>query len=589
MKNQVILSALTIFLLTGCTTKSFLNEHSEYSKSQIEALENDDSATTELQNRQIIQERKFVDLTMNKSLSDVLKELSFIENKIYMTTDSRSNIYVPASINSKLLNINDFKSLTNYIEDTTNYTLQITKNKFLNNRPKIVKVLDKNSIESNFKNLDFKIEAKSSVSSALNKLSKKINFSIVYKEDLNSSNTNNVQVQNDDFLSFDSKDFSSEEVRFAGNTVADFLNYIEKNFNVYTDINYEDKIITISKYKTKMFTVAALNSKIKLNDAKIQSSNNKNNNSSFTNTSSGNSEETNNAVKSELELKGVEHFKEELKKFLEDDKNHKLIFNEDTGQVVVRTTNFNMKDVEEIISQFNMDYTTSVSITIDMYEFVLNKSYNFGTDVNYKGTNSGSNVKTGFLESNIITAITNVGNKKVELDIDSNNNFIRFSKKNTISHRGSSNIPISVNIGTNEDYLARTSSTTTSNTSTTTSTDQEIAQIYDGYVFTFLPRVIGNEIILKSELKVNATNELKAHTNADGETIYMPKQDTKTLPYHEKILSGDKLVLGHYTVFEDTKNYKGAAPIEDFIIAGASGKKWIKKEIVVVVSVTRLN
>ncbi len=588
MKKNIILSSLAILLLTGCTTKGFLEEHSKYSKKQIDSLHetNKDSATNYLKNNQIEQSVKYVDLTLSKKLEDILNELSGIEDRIYMIADTRSNISVPASINSKLLNINNFTSLKNYIEDTTNHTIEVTKNKFVNNRPKIVKVLDKNSIESNFKNLDFKIDSKSSVSSALNTLSKKINFSIVYKEDLNSdAGSANMNLQ-DDILSFDSKNFSSEEVRFAGSSVSDFLNYIEKNFDVYTDINYEDKIIVISKYKTQLFTVAALNSKITLSDAKIQSSSTGGNSSGMSSNSNSNETDTN-AVKNNLEMKGVEHFKEELKMFLQDDKGHKLIFNEDVGQVVVKTTNSNMKDIENIISQFNAHYSTDISVTIDIYEFVLNKSYNLGSDVSYSG--SKTHIDTNFLNSSIINAITKVGNKQVEFSIDSNNEFIRFSKVNTISQRTSSNIPISVNIGTNENYLAKTSSTTTSNTSTTTSRDQEISNIYDGYIYTFLPRLIGNEVILKSELKINTTTELKTHTNPDGETIYMPKQDIKTLPFHNKILSGDKLVLGSYTVFEDTKNYKGAAPIEDFIIAGSSGKKWIKKEIIVVVSVNRVN
>ena len=592
MRNKIVLSGLAILMLSGCTSKGFLEEHSKYSKSQIDAISetNKESATNYLRDTQIQQDFKYVDLTLSKKLEEALKELSNIEERIYMITDARSNITVPASINSKLLNINSFTSLKNYIEDTTNHTIEITKNKFVNNRPKIVKVLDKNSIESNFKNLDFKIDSKSSVSEALNTLSKKINFSIVYKEDLNSDNnlnTNNMNMQ-DDILSFDSKDFSSEQVRFAGSSVSDFLNYIEKNFNVYTDINYEDKIIVISKYKTQLFTVAALNSKITLSDAKIQNSSGASNNNSGFSSNSGSSNEDSNAVKTNLEMKGVENFKEELKQFLQDDKGHRLIFNEDSGQIVVKTTNSNMKDIENIISQFNSHFSTDISVTIDIYEFVLNKSFNLGSDVTYTGTKT--DIQTDFLSNSIINAITKVGNKKgVEFDIDSRNEFIRFSKVNTMSQRTSSNIPISVNIGTNENYLAKTSSTTTSNTSTTTSTDQEISNIYDGYIYTFLPRIIGNEIILKSEIKINTTTELKAHTNADGETIYMPKQDIKTLPFHNKILSGDKLVLGSYTVFEDTKNYKGAAPIEDFVIAGASGKKWIKKEIIVVVSVNRAN
>lgn len=594
MKKILISGILATLLLsvTGCTTKRMMNEYNSFANEQIDNISNDkdENASAALRKTEIIQEKKFIDLTVSKKLEDVLMELSKIENKIYMITDEKSNIYVPATISSSLLKIDNLNSLKTYIEDTTNYTLDITKNKFVNNRPKIIKVVDKKALESDFSNLNFQVKSKSTVASALSELSKRINFSIIYKEDLNTSynnsNTNNTNMgsqsispENLDF--FNEKYFSDEYVYFTGNNVSDFLNYVEQNFDVYTDINYEDKIISISKYKTKIFNVSALNYNIKLSDAQMgsETSTNSTNTSSTSSSTDGTA-----AIKTETEIKGVEVFKNNLESFIEDDKLSKLIFNVDSGQVIVKTTNQNMKEIEKIVNEYNKKYTTQIQITVDIYEFVLNKNYTFGTDVKYNGA-AGSTVATSFLENNILNAITNVaGGKDINVLVDSRNNFIRYSKSYTYTKDLTNNIPDTINVGNNKKYIASSSTTTTSNTSTTSSTDQQIENLNEGVSITLMPRVVGNKIIIKNEVKINSTNELVANTDKEGDTIYMPDQDVKTFPGHVVLTSGNRRVIGSYQDFQDIKNYKGAAPIEDFVIAGASGKSFVKKEIIVVLS-----
>jgi hypothetical protein len=579
-----ISTALAGFLLTGCSTKGMIKEHNDYSKEQLKNLSKDklENASANLRSTEIHQEKKFIDLSVSKKLEDVLAELSKLENKIYMITDDKSNIYVPSTISSKLLKINNLNSLKTYIEDTTNYTLDITKNKYVNNRPKIIKVVDKKALESDFSNLNFQVSSKSTVSAALTELSKKINFSIIYKNDLNSANssTTTQDIASPDSLDlFSEKYFSDEYVYFTGNNVSDFLNYIEQNFDVYTDINYEDKIISISKYKTKMFNVTALNYNIKLSDAQMSSSTSSTDVSSTDSSTDGSA-----ALQTETEIKGVEIFKANLENFLVEDKLSKLIFNVDSGQIIVKTTNQNMKEIEKIINEYNKKYTTQIQVTVDIYEFVLNKNYNFGTDLKYTGNSSSAG--TNFLESNILSAITNIAGGKKDLNVlvDSKNDFIRYAKSYTYTKDLTNNIPDTINVGNNKKYIASSSTTTTSNTSTTSSTDQQIENLNEGVSITLMPRVVGNKIILKNEVKINSTNDLVASTDKDGNTIYMPDQDVKTLPGHVVITSGNKRVIGSYQDFQDVKNYKGAAPIEDFVIAGSSGKSFVKKEIIVVLS-----
>lgn len=585
MKKIILASCSTIvaaLIFTGCATKDLINEANEYAGQQLDNLEYNKTknASSKIKEREVIVKETYIDLSVSKRLDDVLDELSKLNKKIYMTIDDKSNIYLPSSISSNLLNIRDFKSLKRYIEDTTNYTLEITTNKYVSNRPKIIKVIDKKALESNFSNLSFNVSSKSTVSSALFRLSKQLGFSIIYKDDLNMGSDS---ASENDTTSFNSSSeeifFSNEYVYFAGSKVSDFLNYIEENFNVYTNINYEDKIISIEKYQTKSFDISALNFQVSLGDAKGISSNDSDSEGS----SDGGSSDRENALQSEIEIKGVELFKANLEKFLDKDSNSAVIFNEDYGYVTIKATNESMKEIETLINEYNKKYTSQVEIDIDIYEFVLNKDFSFGTDINYNG--NSLTVGTGFLEDNILKKVGTIGSSKdIELIADSKNNFIRYAKSYNFKHNYTNNIPSSITIGNNKKYIASSNTTTTSNTSTTSTTDQEIADLNEGIVITLLPRITGNKVIVRSEVKINSTNDLIAKTDKDGDTIYMPDQDIKTMPGHIVLTNGSTRIMGSYQDFQDVKNYTGAAPIEDFILGGKSGKSFVKKEIVVVIS-----
>jgi len=559
------------FIISGCSTKKLIKEHNSFAQKELDILKEDKlhNASASLLKTEIIQKKSYIDLSVTKKLKDILAELSILENRIYMIIDEKNNINVPPTILSKILKINSLSKLRTYIEDTTNYTLEISKNKYVVNRPKVIRVFDKKILETDFSNIVFSVKSKSTVAALLTKLSRKVGFSIIYKNDLTQSIDSANSENNQNSGAGAGNYFSNEYVYFTGNKVSDFLSYIEQNFNVYTDINYEDKIITISKYKTKVFNITALNYTITLADAEVSGS-------------SGASSK--NAVTSNASFQGIESFKENLERYFEGDSNSKLIFNSDSGQIIVKTTNEKMKETERIINEYNKKYTTQIEIIFDIYEFVLNKSFNLGTDASYKGE-TGTKLDTTSLKTNILTAITNVDEPKdVEIKFNSDNDFVRYAKSYTYRQIFTNNIPDSINIGNNRKYVASHSTVTTSGQSSdSTSEDQDIKDLTEGIAISILPRVVGNKIIIKNEVKINSTNAVQSAGTKD-KSISLPDQDVKTIPGHVVLVSGDRRVIGSYQDFQDIKNYKGVAPIEDFVIMGASGKKFIKKEIVVVLS-----
>ena len=268
------------------------------------------------------------------------------------------------------------------------------------------------------------------------------------------------------------------------------------------------------------------------------------------------------------------------------DSTAKLIFNLDSGEVVVKTTNKNMKEIKNFIEKINHVYNQQLEITVDIYEFVLNRDFNFGTDI------SGSSSHVDFATHNLLDSIL-TGSFKRGGDrgyaVDSNNKFIRYSKSYSYTQTMMNNISKTIAIQNTQDYVKSISSTTTTNTATTTASNVEVSSVNQGVSIDILPRIIGDKISLKSDIKINNLNEFKQSTDANGNTIFLPDTDSKTIPSHLIIGNGDKVLVGSYQDYQDVNSYTGIAPIKDFIIGGKSGKKFVKKEILVDIIEVKFN
>jgi len=583
MKKLLLLFSMGFMLLfNGCTTKA-LNK--EFDEQAIQGAEDSRAAslTEKLASEQILVDTKRIDLSTNKKLSTILSELGKIENRVYHLRSKDIPVLSMQTHSSRLLNINSFDTLKEYIENTSNFTIKIVKNKFVQGM-KVVEVFDKESLTSNLSNRSFVIKDKSSVSDALQEISKTTGFSVGYSHDM----TPNVNSQNN--TNSDLKNIlDSKKIYFSGDNVSKFLDYLSSTFDVFVNIDYKNKNIQISKYKTKIFTLVTPDYKIDVSDtgASGTSGSSVNRSSSGTENSSGGStggdlisEKT---VKNTISMTITAKFIESIKSLIDNDSGSKVLINE-SGMVIVKTTKANMDVVEDMFDEYNFLYTQQAEIDVKVYDFLLSKKFDAGIDVNYA---SGSTTMITNYVNNVLLSVKKTGGgDALSGTANLDNNFIRFSKSYSYSTVFTNNIPLSINLVQTTDYLKSLTNTTTSSTAVTTSTNTEIGTISEGQILTILPRFHGDKIFIKSEFKVNTLTTMDT-TTVDNTKLSLPVLNSKVIPTTNVLAIGEKRLVGVYESFEDINNYKGIAPLEGFIIGGTNGKQFVRKAIAIVVSINK--
>lgn len=589
-KKFILLGSMGMVLFSGCVGSSqYISQNfSKQVKLEVNNNKFDEQNEKFFQNLEIDNKEKYLDLSSIRTLRQALKELSKITGKVYYLKGSEELTLPSQDLQgSRLLDINSLKKLQKYIEITTNKKLVVVNQNSTNNKPNkkeyfdkikmikeskiipntpkvkkhkkifknlvILELKDQNKILKDFSNINFEVSGEQSIGDLLKTLAKITGYSIVYKYDDSSNNQSSTQETS--FIPF-----SKNIVFYKGNNVADFLNYLSNMYDVYVNVDPDKKLITFYKYKTKMFSLITPNISIELND-------NVNTDKTIIN-----------PINDKLNYSLTEKFINSLKNLLSSDKNSKILTT-DNGLIVVKTTKNNMETIEKMFEKFNNMYSKQVKIKLELYEFLLSKNYNYGIDLNYK--DNKNNFVTNYI-SNII--YSTMPNKYWKINMNANSNIIRFDKKYFYTFNVINNIPLSLDIQDKKDYLKSISTTTTSTTSTTTQTATEIGSVHQGQVLSVLARIIGNKVYIRTNLQVNTLNNMQT-VNVNGTTLMLPSLSTKILPSTNILHFGDRKIIGMYETYANVKNYDGTLPLEGFIVGGTNGDKYVRKLIVVVLSV----
>ena len=552
-----------IFSFTGCSSH-LVNE-----EFRIQVANKANSADRSSQNAiQIMKEKEnladknYIDVSSNISLKTALNKLGTIDGNIYYVPEDQ-NFYLPTlSADASLkLHIDTFRKLAQYIKDTTPYVIEIVKNRFKYNAVKIVNVFNRKQLMYDLRKIPFEIKSPTDVADALRDICELTGFNIVYKNDFSGNEKLNV-----------SQVLDNRKIFFKGNNVFNFLKYISDMFNVYVDIDYDKKLITISKYKTKMFHLLVPDYNINLQSgATIDSNANENQNQQQTKT-----------IQSSMQMQITQKFISAIKNLVSGDKNSKIVVDE-SGDVIVRTTKNNMETIQEMFEKYNNNFSKQIKLKFEVYNFLLSKKYDYGIDFDIQGKKE--NFITKYITNSIFSY--NFSSRK-QIKVNMNNDIIQLAKKYTFSTIAINNIPQEISFIDNRDYIKSIKSEVTTGTAATTQTvTTNIGTITQGQILTLLARIYGNKVFLKTELEMSTLNNI-TERQIQNNIITLPDVSNNSIPKTFILRMGEKRIVGYYESYQDASKYNGIFPIKDFIIGGDSDKQYVRVLTVIVVSVNKV-
>ena len=173
---------------------------------------------------------------MNTTLKGMLRKVSTVENVnyVYMGEDVR----LPDAPN---LYITGFDDLRRYVRDATPYALVVKKNGFVKSDTVLVDLYYRKS--NPFLELfDVDISGEGSLAKVFERIGAATGYEIYVDSDLD-----------DEF------NCKIERFVFRGKTMMDFIRYVEKAKNVFIDVDFENKKLEISRYRTDTIELPVYN------------------------------------------------------------------------------------------------------------------------------------------------------------------------------------------------------------------------------------------------------------------------------------------------------------------------------------------
>ena len=220
MKKTIIkiaLSATAMVMFASCS----LSSEPKDQKKSLEQIMLDHNKTKSISSKVEINHlsKNYISVDKTKKLSNILNELTEINGNFYLLKGK--DLELAAIRNYKIHNYHD---LENYISNTTKLKLSITKNKYLTNLPKIVRLVEQQQ-ETSLDELEFNGKNVLVPSDIFDNLS---NYTEGWR----------IQESQDTKMLFNSKTYMT----FKG-TLRELLDYYALNNDLYLDYDYDNKNI----------------------------------------------------------------------------------------------------------------------------------------------------------------------------------------------------------------------------------------------------------------------------------------------------------------------------------------------------------
>ena len=492
-----------------------------------------------------------------------------------------NNLYIDYDFNAKSISLSKYKKKNfNLKQNDTNE----------NGKIKVVRIIDKNSLENSFDNTSLNLQGENvDLKKALLSVSKITGFSIIYKNLENgsgsssSSNGTSSGSMGGDLSSNEKIDdeFVSKLISFKSGTISNFLKYTEIALNVYIDIDYKERIITISKFKSKSIPLLINNREIQKDRmaSAAEGAESLTVGSSDSEGVGGITSKFNYGVFSELE----KSFDTILRT---SDSRNSVKIDYATGAVNINATSDIMRQITEKVETFNDSYRKQVEIELTTLEIIVNNNLDLGIDVQAQKSNNTNNIintiSTALTGENLPTATFSRNGDIATVKSLKDIGYV--SKVTSQTYKARNHTPHVIKSTDVTNYVENMTSTPIQTGTTNTVTQStETSKLSVGLSAVVLPKIIGDEISLYINPASTRLNSMTKEKYSSLE-VNIPSINISIIETELLLRSGDKVVIGSHTIFEDSDTYKGIIPIEDFIVGGNSSKKLVKKIIVYVLT-----
>ncbi|VAY88224.1 hypothetical protein MNB_ARC-1_1133 [hydrothermal vent metagenome] len=506
-------------------------------------------------------DKKYFILDANYDIDTVMKKLSYIDGNIYYVKGDK-NIIIP----STSIQIKSFNHLRRYIKTVLNLELKITENIFDKSLPKIVELQNDDRTQLSLQNVFLKLSRTTTIQDLIEYINRTTDYTIFidkqsFMGEKNINTGKNIRLSNNNVLGY--------ELEVDNWSLSKFVKYLRSSLNLYVDVDYNNKSITISKYKVHIFRITAPNIKIAYG-ATLQK------------TIGGSS------VRSSVKLYDV--IKLKIKGLLESFQEPSINVQIDdvTGSLVVKSSSKALKAISKVVNEFNNELNKQVYLRISHYDIILKKENTFGVDFS-QTQKVGTNLRNRFVKNNFL--FKSVNDSSYAFFLESIHKYGYLYNMNEYNIILTNNIPYEDNDLITTKYIKskKTTSTITNGVSKATE-DYETDEYKEGYAINFLAKIRNNN---SASIKMNITEKKLENL---GTKVYGENADSFTLPSIRDVAksplvrlhSGERIIVWQRKYLDIADNYSGTIPIEDFVVGGTSGKNYVLKEYLLFVELVRI-
>ena len=540
--KKYLLALLTSLLFIACSSKSYhtpMNERiqndfgkvnlEEFRKSYSESLINQKNA-----------DATYISILKDKSLSQVLKELEIFEESIYFL--KTKDIIIPTS----RLKIHTIKELNDYLVAVLNKKLYIEKNQAIT----LVSLLNVSESKKRYLNeTAFILKGEISVEELIKLITLHTGYQVSIGSDLN-----------------DHQSFKNSLISIQSKTVLSAINALSYAKNIYIDVDYDNELISIQRYKDLVIEIAIplLNLETSTETSAKESS-------------------ADSSVTSSSKIVLYDELNSMIQSIIAQDKISTYHIDKASGLIFIKANKRIEKTIRKIVKAYEDSFAKEATIEFERIELVLNKNRKLGISSISKKPSSSTDLGTfiSTLNNDSINFLSQGSSRLLEILATSNNSIgtiLNYSKNLLVLKN---NVPSVQTISQNTDYIEKIVTTVVDSVVTSEAT---VNTIKDGTTITALAKISRDKIFLNITPSIKKLIRISS-ANIGEATIQLPEYKFKSYNISREIRLGETVVVGSIIVHDDAKEYEGIVPMEGFIIGGLDSKSYVRREIVYLITV----